>query len=326
MTLVTVPQSNPNDEITALAINQGPNAIATVVNGQLDDTNISSLSGSKIAAGTIPAASFDANSNPETRLSEALGNFVASGLVWSISSGLVGAMTTGVVYIGGKRILPIAIASKTFTASQDTYVSVSNTGTVAYSPVANNAASPTLPANSVWLAIVVSGASAITSINTGKTSAIAPVFTQAVVAVCDTNGQLIYPTANQRLIGYRVSTTNMSSMVNTLTLIPGCLLTVNIPTNRAVRVSLEAPLVSCSVAASANGAIYNSATVTGTALASSQNFLSTSGVNGKVQVSLPVSLSGSQTFCGAAAASTTGSGTMTNNLAGYVTYIAVELD
>jgi len=53
MTLVIVPQSNPNDEVTAISVNQGSNAIAAVVNGQLDDTNISSISGSKIANETI---------------------------------------------------------------------------------------------------------------------------------------------------------------------------------------------------------------------------------------------------------------------------------
>jgi len=171
MTLVTVPQSNPNDEITALAINQGPNAVAAVLNGQVDDANISSLSGTKIAAGTIPAASLDANSNPETRLSESFGNFIASGLIWSISSGFNGAMSTGVAYISGKRLLPAAIALKTFAASQDTYVSVANTGTVSYIAVANNAASPALAANSICLAKVVTGTVAITSIVvTGTTS------------------------------------------------------------------------------------------------------------------------------------------------------------
>jgi hypothetical protein len=53
MSLVTVPQTNPNDELTAVLINQGPNALAAVVNGQIDDTNVSSISGSKVADGTV---------------------------------------------------------------------------------------------------------------------------------------------------------------------------------------------------------------------------------------------------------------------------------
>jgi hypothetical protein len=164
MTLVSPSQSNPNDEITAAAINTPVNQIAAVINGNIDNTNISSVSGAKIQAGTVAAGAMDTNSNPETRMSESLGNFVASGCVWSLSSGLVGTMTAGVVYIGGKRVIVNAIATQTFLASKDTYVSVDNTGAVSIaSAVANGATAPTLPANSLWLFKVVTSASAITS-------------------------------------------------------------------------------------------------------------------------------------------------------------------
>lgn len=53
MGLVSLTPANPNDELTADLINSQPAAIAAVVNGQLDDTNIASVSGSKVANDSI---------------------------------------------------------------------------------------------------------------------------------------------------------------------------------------------------------------------------------------------------------------------------------
>ncbi len=163
MTTVVVPQTNPNDEVTANSVNQGPNAIATVMNGNLDDSNISALSGSKISAGTVPANAMTTAANPETRMNETLAPFVASGLVWSILSGLNGAMTAGVAYVDGKRLTVAAITSRTFTASRDTYIYISNTGAVQYVEVTNGAAQPATPASTVLVAKGVTSASALTS-------------------------------------------------------------------------------------------------------------------------------------------------------------------
>lgn len=59
MTLVSPSQSNPGDEINVDAINGPVNQITTVVNGGLDDDNISGISGSKIANGTLPGAALE---------------------------------------------------------------------------------------------------------------------------------------------------------------------------------------------------------------------------------------------------------------------------
>lgn len=56
MTLVSPSQVNPNDEITAASVNTPNNQLAAVINGNLDDTNIASLSGTKLNAGTVPAS------------------------------------------------------------------------------------------------------------------------------------------------------------------------------------------------------------------------------------------------------------------------------
>lgn len=164
MSTVIVPQTNPNDEVTALSVNQGANAIAAVLNGNVDDANVSALSGNKISAGTLPVSAFDASSNPETRESETTGDFVSSGLVWSATTGLGGTMTAGTAYINGKRLTPASVASYTFTASRDTYVYLDATGAVQYNAQTNGAAQPATPASNITLAKVVTSASAVTSV------------------------------------------------------------------------------------------------------------------------------------------------------------------
>lgn len=59
MTTVSVTQLNANDEITAAGANLPHNQLAAVINGNLDDNNISSLSGTKITTGTLPTTALD---------------------------------------------------------------------------------------------------------------------------------------------------------------------------------------------------------------------------------------------------------------------------
>lgn len=136
-----------------------------------DGTHGAVTATSVTASGTVQGATVVATGDSQLRSvsletihSEMLGDYVSSGLIWSLSSGLVGTMTSGIAYIGGKRLVVSAIATRTYTASKDTYVSLDNTGTFTYSEVANNAASPSLPANSVWVAKVVTSGAAITSV------------------------------------------------------------------------------------------------------------------------------------------------------------------
>jgi hypothetical protein len=143
--------------------------------------NIEALSaGTGFAAGAIPAAALDANANPETRMKESLSNFVASGGVASFTATtLNGAFTSGVAYINGQRQLFNSL-NYTAAANKDRYfyITLGNATIQAAADVANNAASPALPANSIWLDVTASGASAITSIRQVGT---------------DSNGKVIYP-------------------------------------------------------------------------------------------------------------------------------------
>lgn len=54
MATVSPTQVSPGDEISAASVNTPINQLAAQINGNLDDTNISGISGSKLAAGTVP--------------------------------------------------------------------------------------------------------------------------------------------------------------------------------------------------------------------------------------------------------------------------------
>jgi hypothetical protein len=95
-------------------------------------------------------------------------NFISSGGIWSLVSGLNGTMTLSNFYVAGLRYNLTAIASRTYTASKDTYVDFLITGTtpsVVYTEVANGAANPVLAANSIRVAKIVTSASTITTVS-----------------------------------------------------------------------------------------------------------------------------------------------------------------
>ena len=166
MTLVTVPQVNPNDEVTALSVNQGPNAIAAVLNGNIDDTNVSTISGSKITTGTLPSSASNDSGSTEKFRQEANLSFIQSGLIWSTVSGLNAQMSSGVAYTGnGVRLAVAAIATRAFTASRDTYVSISPAGVVdGFQEVTNGANPPFVTTGYKFIAKVVTSGVAVTSV------------------------------------------------------------------------------------------------------------------------------------------------------------------
>lgn len=147
------------------------------------------------------------NSTPLSTIRSEIGfDFVAKGCVWagdSYGSTRAASMTPGtdsanVLYINGRRIVLSNITSRTFTASRDTYVDVvdngDGTGTVVYTEVTNNAASPALASNSLRIAIIVTGASSIVdvgSINQGQENKVLPIASGKAYSVTDSLGNLI---------------------------------------------------------------------------------------------------------------------------------------
>lgn len=112
--------------------------------------------------GTLKASAYTYNPNP-------ILDYMQSGGLLTTLTGFNAAITASVAWIGGYRGTVAALASRAYTASKDTYVDIlrnTTTGvmTLVYTEVANNAAAPTLAANSIRIAKVVTSGAAITSI------------------------------------------------------------------------------------------------------------------------------------------------------------------
>jgi hypothetical protein len=150
---------------------------------------IQAFDGSQVVAGSIQAAAMAASINPNTIMHDTISPFVQSGLVWSTVSGLQGTMSGGTIYVGTSsayyRVIVNGIGSYTFTASKDTYIDIDYNGNVYYSAVANGAAAPSLTANSLRVAKVVSSTSFLTVTQTGY----------------DSLNNLIYPTSPNQNAG-----------------------------------------------------------------------------------------------------------------------------
>lgn len=121
-------------------------------------------------------------------------DFLASGCVITgdaYASTRNASMTSGVIYIAGRRLTVASVSAHSYTASKDTYVDASDNGDgtalLTYNEVTNGAASPALASNNIRLAKVVTGATNI---------AAASSITQFG---SDSLGNRIYPQAYERL-------------------------------------------------------------------------------------------------------------------------------
>lgn len=184
-------------------------------------TLLSTLAAFFFNQANIPSGS----GSPVTRFDESFYDFIQTGLVWSgdaYASTRAASMTAGTVYINGRRILISAVTARTFTASKDTYVDVldngDGTGTLVYTEVANNAASPALAANSMRIAIIITGASNIAnvgSVNQGERDKVLPIASSVAYTVTDSLGNLIHNrTPLPEVIGYRQITSDYTANPN----------------------------------------------------------------------------------------------------------------
>lgn len=206
----------------------------------------------------VPAG---ANS-PITRWAEVGYDHIASGCVWtgdSVGVNRNASMTAAVVYINGRRIVLSAVVARTFTASKDTYIDVldnnDGTGTLVYTEVTNNAASPALAANSMRLGIIITGATTIAaagSVNQGQEDKVLPIVSSIPYTVTDSLGNLICPRdPNRRLLGYRQIVANVTLTAPTSPADVTGLSCPFIPNGlRKVKVSFDASSLSMSAAGS----------------------------------------------------------------------------
>lgn len=281
MGLINLTLPSDGETIDAADVNTPFGTIATAINGNLDNANIKSgaaIDGTKIASATLTATQMADSVSPVKRWDEGLADFVASGCVWSgdaYGSTRVASMTAGVIYVNGKRISVSAVTSRTFTASKDTYVDIDENGTISYSEVTNNAASPSLAANSIRIAIIVTGASNIAnvgSINQGQRNKVLPIASSVPYQVTDSLGNLICNRSPiVRTLGYRSTETGFNTTSATPVQITGLSVPVIVPTGRSIRVTFFGrALYNTTVNNSSSVSIWDGTVGSGTKIASAR--------------------------------------------------------
>lgn len=264
-------------------------------------------------------------------------DYIASGMVWSGDSyggSRNASMTSGVIYINGRRLTATAVAARSFTASKDTYIDASDATsdgvvTLTYTEVANNAASPALAANSVRIGIVVTGATTIAaagSVNQGQEDKVLPIASSIAYTTTDSLGNLICPRDPLRkILGYRQIVTNFSNAATSATQVTGLSVPVIVPTGRKVKITFYAGRINNSLNNNIFMEIWDGVVVSGTLLEQAIIFLDSSGGSNRQQAATKVTTptSTTKTF-NASYYSTSG----TNNILASATcgaYIMVEL-
>lgn len=111
-------------------------------------------------------------------------DFIASGGVIAQTVGLTGSFSDIVYTINGRRYSVTGVANKAYTASKDTYVDIGTNGTVDYNEVVLGATAPTLAADHIRIAKVITDGTDITSVKQDGDN--------------DLIGNMIYPRANQK--------------------------------------------------------------------------------------------------------------------------------
>lgn len=96
-------------------------------------------------------------------VADLLNDYVVSGASPSTSTNLTTTTPAQTAYVLGQRVTSSSDVH-TYMASQDTYIDLSNTGTLTYIGVSNGAGAPAITANSIRLAKVVTSSTAVTSV------------------------------------------------------------------------------------------------------------------------------------------------------------------
>lgn len=254
-----------------------PIAVVTVANGASSITN-GNIADKRARTGLATAS-----------LSAIIFDHVSSGCVWSgdsYGSTRAASMTAGTVYIGGVSLVVAAVTARTFTASKDTYIDLSDNGdgtaAITYTEVTNNAASPALAANSIRIGIIVTGASTIAnagSVNQGQESSVLPIASSVAYSVTDSLGNRICSRdPNRRLLGYKQITSNVTA--TTVAQMTGLSCPVIIPTGRKVKITTWSVEVgSSSSAATVVVSVWDGTVGSGTQLTQANNASGTGVIN-----------------------------------------------
>lgn len=152
------------NDVTIARLESQRTTLSNVINGNIEG-------GINIKAGSLVSQDFSNAVSIVTFRDEAFNNFTFTGMVPATSANLTSDISSGTSYVDGIRIQKNA-ESHTYTASKDTYVYIHSGGYYVYQEVANGAAAPSDPANTLLLAKVVTSGTAITSVSDLRTTSI----------------------------------------------------------------------------------------------------------------------------------------------------------
>lgn len=183
--------------------------------------------------------------------------FVSTGLIWTADaagSTRAATMSLGRVKVNSTFLAIGAVTSRIFTASRDTYVDIldnlDGTGTIVYTEVTNNNASPALAANSIRIAIIVTGATTIAtsgSINQGEENKVLPIASSVPYQVTDSLGNLICTRDPTRsTLGYRQTITDFTTSSASVVQLTGLSCPVIVPTGRKIELHANVPYITVS--------------------------------------------------------------------------------
>ncbi len=152
--LINVPKISEDASIDML--NSNFSILTNEINGSLESVNL--------AADTLLEAAFADEINPRVRWDEAFSDFTLTGMLPAIDGAdLTSDISAGTSYVEGFRVVTSTTAN-TYTASRDTYVYIDINSTFQFSEVANDAAQPATPSNSLLLAKVVTDGTTIPTV------------------------------------------------------------------------------------------------------------------------------------------------------------------
>ena len=168
--IISVPEFSADSSVTHL--NTFRTTVVDVVNGQIQGSATTG-STTNILADSIGELDMGDEVNPRVRDAELLGigtdstsaqeSYVFTGLTPADDSDLSSDISAGTAYINGYRVVKTATA-KTYTASMDTYVDLSQTGVYTFSEVSVGSAAPAVASNSARLAKVTTDGTEITAV------------------------------------------------------------------------------------------------------------------------------------------------------------------
>ena len=152
-----------SNDVTIASLETQRTTFSNVINGNIESVNI--------LDGTIASADESVAISIVKFRDESFNDFTASGMLAPTSGTLSSTISAGVSYVNGVRV-EIAAQAHTYTASKDTYGYVTAGGSYTFEEVANGAAAPTTPANSLLLFKAVTSGTAITSVSDLRTTSI----------------------------------------------------------------------------------------------------------------------------------------------------------